>query len=219
MTEEEPVGRRRRILGAAAVAAVGGLAGCFGGSDGGDDPSDTDDASDDGDGDSAGARTCTDVTDGYEAEDVGDRPMFFDFEYPALFGQLVYDTTSTQVIAGSEQDLPEEAFLEILLQQSTDTESEPPEVTNYEELETGFSLVTNFDGEEVEFAGSADPDRAQVFVEGNLPYEVDGERSLFRTKISILAQNDSAECTEALREATEHVVESLAVNGDTTLGQ
>lgn len=201
------------------MSAVGGLAGCIGGLTGGNDSGDGGDSSGGGGDGTTGSATCTDVTNGYDTEDVGERPLFVDFDYPALFDQLEYDTTPTQVIVGSEKAPPGEAFLEFNLQQSTDTESEPAELLDWEEAsQNGFSTVTSFNGEEVEFGGDADPRTGTVFLNANLPYEVDGERRLFRTKITLRAQEESDECTEALREAIEHVVESLALNEETTLG-
>jgi len=216
MTEEEPDGRRRRILGTVAVAAAGGIVGCLGGSDTGDDPSDADDSSDDEDGDSGEAVTCADMTSGYDTKEVGERPMFVDFQYPALFDQLEYQEDA--VAFNSEKDAEGEVFFEFILQQKT-FESEPAEVLNWEEAsETGWSVQRTFNGEEVRFAGDADPKTATVFLNANLPYDVNGERRLFRTEITLVASEETEECTAALREAVEHVVGSLSLNEETTLG-
>lgn len=210
---------RRTLLGSASVLAGStGLAGCLGG-DGGDG-GDGDDSSNGGDGsdggDSAEAVTCVDMTSGYDTKDVGERPMFVDFEYPALFDQLEY--VEDAVAFRSEKDAEGEAFFEFLLQQKT-FESEPDEILDYEEVsETGWSVQRTFNGEEVRFAGEARPETAQVFLNANLPYEVDGERRLFRTQISLVASEETEECAAALREAVEHVVGSLSLNEETTLG-
>lgn len=207
-TDTETAVTRRTLLGSAGVLAGStGLAGCLGG--GGGDGSNG--------GDSTEAVTCVDMTSGYDTKDVGERPMFVDFEYPALFDQLEY--LEDAVAFKSEKDAEGEAFFEFSLNQSTDVESEPAELLNWEEAsETGWSVQRSFNGEEVRFAGDADPKTGTVFLNANLPYEINGERTLFRTKITLVASEETEECTAALREAVEHVVGSLSLNEETTLG-
>jgi len=216
MSEETPSVRRRRILGAATVAATGGLAGCSGVLSGGAGSSD-DGGDSNGDDGSAAAGSCTDITNGYAVEDVGERPMVVDFEYPALFDQLQYDTTSSQISVGADTNLSKEGeYLVFLFQQSTRIDSEPSEITDYEDA--GFTIVTNFDDEEVLFGGTVSRNPTAGFLEGNLPYEVDGEQHLFRTKIGFSGSSEEDGCNEAMREALEHIAKSLSVNEATTLG-
>jgi hypothetical protein len=225
----EPV-RRRKLLAAVGAVGVGSLAGCpgvtdnvgddedggGGGSSDGGDGSDDNDGSDGGNG-ASGDYSCTDITINYEQQDVGERPMFVDFEYPALFDQLEY--VEDAVAFRSEKDAEGEGFFEFTLQQFTDLESEPREILNWEEeSKTGWSVERSFNGEEVKFAGDADPKTATVFLNAHLPYEVGGEQRPFRTEISLVASEETEECTAALREAVEHIVGSLSLNEETTLG-
>jgi hypothetical protein len=225
MSDEKTDIDRRRVLASAATAAVAGLAGCSsvsvdidgpdgGGDEGGDDESGSDDASSDGGTDaSTGTFTCTDVTDGYDSQDVGARPVLADFDYPALFGEFEYVQSPDVVIFETEADL-EEGTLRMELLQSTDPESDPMDVPD----DGAGGATTTFNGEEVQFAGVSN--NSNLTWAGNLPYQVDGERKTFSTVLTLgSTEEESMECGDALREAAEHVVTSLEVNDESTIGE
>lgn len=226
MSDENPGVHRRRVLASAAVAAMGGLAGCSSvsvdidgsggdGDGGGDDgdPGGDDDSGDSGSDASTGSFTCTDVTDGYDRQDVGARPIVTDFDYPALFGEFEYVQSPNVVIFETEADL-EEGTLRMELLQATDPESDPMDVPD-----GGAGGVTStFNGEEVQFAGVSS--NSNLTWAGNLPYQVDGERKTFSTVLTMSStEEESMECGDALREAAEHIVDSLEVNDETTIGE
>lgn len=83
--------------------------------------------------------------------------------------------------------------------------------------EQGASGATiAFNGEAVEFVGSSSAS-SLVWV-WNLPYEIDGERQRISTTLELPSDEESNECGDALREVAEHIVKSMEVNPETTLG-
>lgn len=231
MSDEKAAICRRRVLASAAAAAVGGLAGCSSvsvdvdgpdgdGEEGGDgdeggDGETGDDGADGDDGSDASTEsfTCTDVTDGYDRQDVGARPVLADFDYPALFGEFEYVQSRDVVIFETEADL-EEGTLRMELLQSTDPESDPMDVPD----DGAGGVTSTFNGEEIQFAGVSS--NANLTWAGTLPYQVDGERKTFSTVLTLNAtEEESMECGDALREAAEQIVTSLEVNDETTIGE
>jgi hypothetical protein len=199
---------------------VGGLAGCTGNTDGGDgggDGSGDSDGggSDDGDGGGDGVSgdlSCTDITSGYDTLDVGERPIIFDFEYPAIFDEPVYmQALNVGTYEGSRSE--DDASLDIKVTQIVDPEGsfgEPPE-------QRTSGTATVFNGEEVEFLGFSSGSVVTWF--GELPYQLDGERQTLPVTLELsYSGEESNECGDALREAAESIVDSMEVNSETTLG-
>lgn len=219
MTDDVPSTDRRRLLAAATVAVAGGLAGCSSVSIdieglGGDGDSDGEsDSSGDGGADaSTGDLGCTDVTNGYQRQDVGERPILADFDYPALFDGFEYVQGPDLVFYQAETSLSE-GTISFEFMQATDPDANPGEMPE----DGAGGAVTTFNGEEVEFVGASD--NSNVTWGANLPYQVGGEREVFRAILSMsISEEGSIDCGDALRQAAEHVVESLEVNDETTIG-
>ena len=187
---QETVGRRG-LLAAVAAAGAGGPAGCSSAdTDGGDDGTDGSDdgtgGSDDGtggggsDGGSgsdgvSGDLSCTDTTNGYEQQDVGERPIIFDFEYPAMFDELLFSQAGTGAFYRAERATGEDDSVEIQINQVT----EPGEPADGESGGASGPTAT-FNGEEVEFTGLSSG--SGLFWDGDLPYEFEGERRTFRRR-------------------------------------
>jgi hypothetical protein len=222
---------RRTLLASLAVAGAGGLAGCpdvtvnigDGGGDGsggdgdgvfddsGDDSgSDGSDGSESGSDGGSGDRSCTDIANGYEFQDVGARPVIFDFEYPAVFGNLEYVQGGPLVIYEAEQSIGDGLLLDIRINQVTD----PSQSVGMADQGASGATIT-FNGEEVEFVGTSSA--SSLGWVGNLPYQFDGERRTFSTTLELTSDRESNECGDALREAAEHIVNSMELNAETTL--
>lgn len=210
---EKSIGRRRLLAAVGAVGA-GGLAGCSGsgGGDAGDDEGGGGGDGGSGGGDGAsGGYSCTDITNGYKQQDVGERPILFDFEYPAMFDELLYTQAGPLSSYNAEQSIGEDRLIEISINQATDPESSGGGGGG------GASATTiQFNGEEVEFAGISTA--SELSWTGELPYQFDGERRTLAMWMTIVVDKESNECGDALREAADHIVSSLAVNPESTLG-
>lgn len=58
-----------------------------------------------------------------------------------------------------------------------------------------------------------------VVLAGDLPYQFEGQRQTFATVVTLSSSGESSnECGDALREAAEHIIESMEINSQTTLG-
>lgn len=216
---------RRRLLAAVATAATGGVAGCPSvtinigdggdGSGGGAGDSDESGASSDGSGGADGAGsgdiTCTDVSGEYDRLDVGDRPILFDFEYPAVFGELAY-TEGPNVAFYEASRSTGDGSVDIQVTQIT-----VPEASLDAAPEQGASGATaTFNGVEVDFTGVSSGE-GLTWV-GNLPYQVDGERRGYTTSVDLTVNGEGSNaCGDALRAAATHFVETIELNSETTL--
>jgi hypothetical protein len=196
--------RRRKLLATLGAAGVSGFAGCSENIPGGDNESDGGDGA-------TGDLACTDVTNGYDSQDVSGRPFIFTFEYPTLFGELEFVQAPPLVLLNGSRSNGD-ISIDIEIQQVTDPEESIGEVT-----EGTGGITTTFNGEEVEFFGVSSG--SDLVWAADLPYQLDGQRETFATVISLsFSEEGSNACGDALREAAEHIVSSMEVNSETSLG-
>lgn len=210
-------GRRTFLISVTAVTATG-LAGCLSqGSDGGNSGnsgsnSDADDGT--GGGESGGSTsssanlTCSSLTDGYETHDTGELPVIFDFNYPAVIGDLqTTENSNTVVYSGIRES--SELTLTLQLSQVTIPKSE-------DSMNQPVAATTEFNGETIEIYGPSSTN--PMSWGGFLPYEIDGQMRYFRVNLSIAGDgDDSEECREALQTAAENIMQSMERNPDTTI--
>lgn len=186
--------RRRKLLAAAGAAGLGSLTGCSG-----------DNTDDSGESTSTRDFDCATITDGYERQDVGSRPIVFDFEYPAAFGELYFAIRSGVVLYASRSSF--DATFDMQIKQMVN-----PEKSTGKLREGSLVSTTTFNGEEVEFFGASS--ESDVFRAADLPYQVEGERETFETVVTLSSLGN---CGDALREAADYIVTSLEFNPETTL--
>ena len=200
-------GRRSFLTAVTAVTATG-LTGCL--NQGGDD-ADSGSNTDGGDGTPASADfTCSSLTDGYEAHDTGELPVIFDFEYPAVIGELQTTENSNNVVYSGIRE-SSELSLTLQLVQGTRPLSEEQASTDQ-----SVAVTTEFNGETIEFYGP--PPSNVLSWMGFLPYERDGAVRYFSVNLALSASgDDSEECSEALQTAAENIVQSMELNPDTTI--
>jgi hypothetical protein len=212
---------RRTFLTSVTVGTAAGLAGCLSqGDDDGDGGSGADGSSnrdaDDGagDGESGGGApasanfTCSSLTDGYEAHDTGELPVVFDFEYPAVIGELITTENSNNVTYSGSRN-SSELSLPLQLSQSTIPNSDGS-------TDQSVAATTEFNGETIEIYGASSTN--PIIWGGSLPYEIDGQVRYFSVTLSLSSSgDDSEECREALQTAAEYIVQSMEVNPDTTI--
>jgi len=244
---------RRQFLGALTVATVIGVSGCSGSdgdgsspdgsSDGGSDDQSSDGSSDgqssdgssdgqsnDGSSDdeqtvgSANRLACSDLTAGYAAFPSGERPLFVDFEIPAVLADAAeyraftsQDTvTSVRPLAvdGSEQ-------FHLFVSQMADGRESPPGVLDIHETVSEIE----FNGETrpvVKIPPRDDSPIEQLTV--NVPYDSGDGTRYHHIIVQLEVENASSDgitdaCAGAIDEAALHVMESLSPNPDTTFGE
>lgn len=197
---------RRTVLTAVTAVTATGLTGCL--NRGGDD-TDSGSNADGGDGTPSSADfTCSSLTDGYEAHDTGELPVIFDFEYPAVIGELQTTENSNNVVYTGIRE-SSKLSLTFQLTQATIPLSEGS-------MEQSVAATTEFNGETVEFYG-ASPTNPIVWG-GFVPYEIDGQMKYFNVNLSLSGDgDDSGACGEALQTAAEEVVSSMELNPETTI--
>jgi competence protein ComEA len=158
----------------------------------------------------SGDLSCTDITNGYERQDVGPRPVIFDFDRPALFDELVFTQIGSLVYYEDSQS-SDSVSINMTLQQVTD----PGESSG--DTPDSSIVTTTFNGEEVTFGGYSSG--SEIILFGNLPYRFEGQRETFTMTLILSYSGESSnECGDALREAAEHIVNSIEFNSETTLG-
>lgn len=207
---------RRTVLTALTAATTAGLAGCLspgGGSGTGGTPTDASGGSgDDGGGGggnaASGAISCSSLTDGVAAHDTGAIPVVFDFEYPAVFEEILTTENSNNVVFTALRDSADLSF-SLQLVQSTQPIEEGSQ-------DRAVAATTEFDGDTIEFYGGT---ATNPIVWGAfLPWEKDGDVRYFSVTLSLSASGTDADaCREALQTAAETLVASITVNADTTI--
>jgi hypothetical protein len=208
--------RRAFLISTTAVTATG-LAGCLDqGIDEANNGGNTDAGDSTGDRESGGETpvsanlTCSSLTDGYEALDSGELPVIFDFEYPAVIGELQTTENSNNVVYTGRRE-SSELSLTLQLIQGTIPLSEGS-------TDQSVAATTEFNGETVEFYGP--PPSNIVGWGGFLPYQIDGQVRYFNVNLSLFSDgdgDDSEECREALQTAAEEIVNSMELNPETTI--
>lgn len=207
---------RRTFLTAVTAGTAAGFTGCLNPSGGssatGGTPTDAGDGTGDG-GSGGGANasddlTCSSLADGSAAHDTGELPVIFDFEYPAVIGDLQTTENSNNVVYTGIRDSPE-VSLSVQLSQSTRPSSDVS-------MDQPVAATTEFNGETIEFYGASSTN--PIAWQGWLPWEKDGEVRYFAVNLSLSSSgDDSEECREALQTAAETLVQSMHVNSDTTI--
>lgn len=243
--------KRRQFLGTLSAAVAIGVAGCSGSTGTGDgdgantnDPSDGDNPDDgidgataneptDGDdpgsggdessGESAVDNSCTTLTEGYTSYPGGERPLFSDFEIPAVLADV------TEVMPGEGQfwvravrplTADGDAQFHLSIIQMNDGQESARGLLEVEEVVSEI----DYDGEPrpVSKMSRTDlPGVEQLRVE--LPYvSGDGTRYYpFTVQLEVENARDgevNEACDAAIDEAALHVMESLQPNPDTTFG-
>lgn len=188
-------------------------AGSVGGGDstdaGGDEGTDAGGSGDGEDGTPADL-ACSSVTDGYERQDVGERPLIFDFEYPSVVGDPEYVKAPQSATYTGEREVAGGALHVDVVQLTI------PGMDQGESQGQTGAATTEFDGETVQFVGGSTG--SELAWTGNLPYDIDGQRMLFNVTVSLSYTGEASnECGDALRAAAEHIVTSMAVNPETTI--
>jgi len=178
----------------------------------GDDGGGNGDGSGGSDGGASGDVSCTDASNGYERMDVGNRPVIFDFDYPAIFDEPVYTRSGPVALFEVDRTTANGGVITIKVNQGIS-----PEYTVGEVETQGANIVTTtFNGEEVDFFGVTSGN--EMSIAADLPYQIDGQReTLFATFSLSISEVDSNECGDALRAAGERFAESLEVNPETTI--
>jgi hypothetical protein len=218
MTWGDGVTDRRRFLGFVTAGATTGMVGCAdqssapeesgGPTEGG---MDTDENGGGGGGDTGGSGsdlTCANLTDGYESHDTGAMPVIFDFEYPSIYGSLEEIRTAQHI---THEGFRPTADGEVSMNLGQSTQPKEPQGAP----DGVDGPTTEFNGETVTFVGSSMP--SQVTLTGELPYEIDGKAAAFQTSVALYATSDAGGCEDVLREAAEHLIDSMEVNADTTI--
>jgi|GEM_PF-4145666 len=215
------LGRRTFLISVTAVTATG-LTGCLNqASDGADSGSNTDAGEGTGDGEGGGGTTananltCSSLTDRYETHDTGELPVIFDFEYPAVIGDLQTTESSNNVVyTGRESS--SELTLTLQLIQYTDSLSEDSMNQSVASMDQPVAATTEFNGENIKIYGTSSTN--PIVWGGFVPYEVDGQMRYFNVNLSLSGDgDDSEECSEAVQMAAEEIVGSIELNPDTTI--
>jgi hypothetical protein len=128
----------------------------------------------------------------------------------SVLGNLEYVQGGPLVIYEAEQSIGDGLLLDIRINQVTD----PSQSVGMADQGASGATIT-FNGEEVEFVGTSSA--SSLGWVGNLPYQFDGERRTFSTTLELTSDRESNECGDALREAAEHIVNSMELNAETTL--
>lgn len=207
---------RRSVLTAVTAGLAVGATGCLGpsGDPGGSGGSPTDTGDGSGDGADAGGESadadvsCGSLTEESVAHDTGALPVIFDFEYPAVIGDVHTTENSNNVVYTGVRDSAA-VSLTVQLSQSTRPGSDV-------EMDQPVAATTEFDGETIEFYGASASN--PIVWQGWLPWEKDGEVAYFRVQLNLSSSgDDSAACREALQTAAEALVASMQVNAETTI--
>jgi len=197
---------RRTVLTVVTAVAATGITGCL---DQSSDDADSGSTTDAGDGTPASADfTCSSLTEGYEAHDSGELPVVFDFEYPAVIGDLQTTENSNNVVYTGIRE-SSELSLTLQLIQATRPLSDGS-------MDQPVAATTGFNGETVEFHGASSTN--PIVWGGFVPYEIDGQMRYFNVNLTLSGDGDDSEaCQEALQTAAEEIVNSIELNPDTTI--